>query len=49
MSSSRIATRGLFGNAYLLLVLTTLGWGGNAVAGRLAVGEISPLVLTTFR
>lgn len=39
----------LFGNAYLLLVLTTLMWGANAVAGRLAVGEISPMALTGFR
>jgi len=41
--------RGLFGQAYLLLVLTTLFWGGNAIAGRLAVGEISPMVLTCLR
>lgn len=40
---------GLFGNAYLLLIATTLAWGGNAVAGRIAVGEISPMALTTFR
>lgn len=40
---------GLFGNAYALLVFTTLCWGGNAIAGRLAVGEISPMALTTFR
>ncbi|MBF9234841.1 DMT family transporter [Microvirga alba] len=39
----------LFGNAYLLLVLTTLFWGGNGVAGRLAVGEISPMVLVALR
>ncbi|MEM9575004.1 MAG: DMT family transporter [Pseudomonadota bacterium] len=35
--------------AYLLLFLTTLFWGGNAVAGKLAVGHISPLVLTSLR
>jgi drug/metabolite transporter (DMT)-like permease len=34
---------------YLLLVLTTLMWGGNGVAGRLAVGEISPMALTSLR
>jgi drug/metabolite transporter (DMT)-like permease len=34
---------------YLLLVLTMLMWGGNAVASRLAVGELSPMVLTCFR
>ncbi|SFT43239.1 DMT family transporter [Mesorhizobium sp. YR577] len=36
-------------NAYLLLILTTLFWGGNAVAGKLAVGHISPMLLTTIR
>ncbi|MEM8541689.1 MAG: DMT family transporter [Pseudomonadota bacterium] len=35
--------------AYLLLFLTTLFWGGNAVAGKLAVGHVSPLVLTSLR
>jgi len=36
-------------NAYVLLLLTTLFWGGNAVAGKLAVGHISPMLLTTLR
>jgi drug/metabolite transporter (DMT)-like permease len=40
---------GLWGRAYVLLILTTLMWGGNAIAGRLAVGEISPMVLTCLR
>lgn len=35
--------------AYLLLTLTTLIWGGNAVAGRLAVGHVSPMALTSLR
>jgi drug/metabolite transporter (DMT)-like permease len=39
----------LFGNAYLLLTLTMLSWGGNAVAGRMAVGEVSPMALTMLR
>ena len=39
----------LTGNAALLLVLTTLIWGGNAVAGKFAVGDVSPLLLTWFR
>jgi drug/metabolite transporter (DMT)-like permease len=39
----------LWGNAYLLLTLTTLMWGGNAVAGRLAVDAISPMALTSLR
>lgn len=36
-------------NAYLLLTLTTLMWAGNAVASRLAVGEIAPMTLTSLR
>jgi drug/metabolite transporter (DMT)-like permease len=36
-------------NAYLLLTLTTLFWGGNAVASRLAVDDISPMALTSLR
>lgn len=35
--------------AYLLLTLTALFWGGNSVAGRFAVGEISPMLLTFSR
>lgn len=41
--------RALAGNAYLLLAFTMLSWGGNAVASRLAVGEISPMVLVGVR
>jgi drug/metabolite transporter (DMT)-like permease len=39
--------RALF--AGLLLTLTTLMWAGNAVAGKLAIGEISPMLLTQMR
>lgn len=35
--------------AYVLLLLTTLFWGGNAVAGKLAVGHASPMLLTSLR
>jgi drug/metabolite transporter (DMT)-like permease len=35
--------------AYILLILTTLFWGGNAVAGKMAVGNISPVLLTLMR
>ena len=35
--------------AYVLLLLTTLFWGGNAIAGKLAIGHISPMLLTTAR
>lgn len=36
-------------NAYLMLTFTSVCWGGNAVAGRLIVGEISPMVVTCLR
>jgi drug/metabolite transporter (DMT)-like permease len=35
--------------AYLFLVLATLAWGGNAIAGKMAVGHISPMLLTFWR
>lgn len=41
--------RWLNGQAGLMLVVTTLLWGCNAVAARLAVGHVSPMMLTTAR
>lgn len=35
--------------SYIFLVITTLAWGGNAVAGKLAIGHVSPMVLTFSR
>ena len=35
--------------AYLFLLFTTLFWGGNAIAGKLAVGHIPPMTLTALR
>lgn len=35
--------------AYLLLLLTALFWGGNAIAGKLAIGHVSPMVLAAGR
>ncbi|WP_421857410.1 DMT family transporter [Oricola sp.] len=35
--------------AYALLLFTALFWGGNAIAGKLAVGHISPMTLTFAR
>jgi drug/metabolite transporter (DMT)-like permease len=35
--------------AYFDLCITSLFWGANSVAGKLAVGHVSPMVLTTFR
>jgi drug/metabolite transporter (DMT)-like permease len=34
---------------YALLILTCWMWAGNAVASKMAIGHISPLVLTTLR
>ncbi len=41
--------RGLYQRPALLLIATTLIWGSNAVAARLAVGNVSPMMLTTAR
>jgi drug/metabolite transporter (DMT)-like permease len=35
--------------AYFYLCVTALFWGANSVAGKLAVGHISPMMLTTLR
>ena len=39
----------LLRNPHLLLILTTLIWSGNAVAGKFAVGHVSPMILTVGR
>lgn len=39
----------LFERPYVLLVLTTLFWAGNAVAGKLAAGVVPPFTLTLIR
>ncbi len=39
----------LFNRPYLLLTLTAVFWGGNAVAGKLAVDHVSPFLLTLLR
>jgi drug/metabolite transporter (DMT)-like permease len=41
--------RGLFAKPYLILSITALFWAGNAVAGKFAVGHVSPFMLTTLR
>lgn len=38
-----------FTSAPFLLSLATLGWAGNTIAARLAVGEVSPLVIVFMR
>lgn len=47
--TNRATHAGANGRAYLLLTFTTLFWGANAVFGKLAVGEISPMALVTAR
>ena len=39
----------IMGNPWLLLTFSSLVWGGNVVAARCAVGEISPMVLVGLR
>ncbi|MAI44450.1 MAG: DMT family transporter [Hyphomicrobiaceae bacterium TMED74] len=39
----------LTNNGLLLAVVCTLIWGGNAIAGKFAVGNVSPLMLTMCR
>jgi drug/metabolite transporter (DMT)-like permease len=35
--------------AYICLVVAAMCWGGNTVAGKLAIGHVSPMMLTTIR
>jgi drug/metabolite transporter (DMT)-like permease len=35
--------------AYFYLCVTALFWGGNSVAGKMAIGHVSPMMLTTLR
>lgn len=39
----------MINNPYLLLMLAPLIWGGNALVGKLAVGEIAPMTLVLLR
>ena len=42
-------SKSILTNPYLLLTLTALLWGGNAIAGKMAAGQISPFLLTWLR
>jgi drug/metabolite transporter (DMT)-like permease len=35
--------------AYICLVVAAMCWGGNTVAGKLAIGHVSPMMLTSIR
>lgn len=41
--------RSAWASPILLLVLTTLIWAGHSIVGRLAVGQIGPMTLTSMR
>ena len=47
--SRSLLSRGLWGNAYLLLALGSLCWSGNHLMGRAITGHVPPLALTTLR
>ncbi len=47
--AATLFTDRVFGNAIIMLVLTTLFWGGNTIAGQLAVGRVSPMVVVFLR
>lgn len=49
MPSSRAVLDGFWSRPYLLLILAALQWAANTVAGRLAVGEITPMLLVSLR
>ncbi|QRV23785.1 DMT family transporter [Marinomonas foliarum] len=42
-------TNRIHSNAYALLILCTLFWGGNTIAGRLAIDQVSPLSVVSLR
>ena len=49
LASLRRAMDALYQRPAALLILCMLFWGGNAIAGQLAKGEITPLQLVLFR
>lgn len=48
-SSSKSPAGFLFNQPYMLLTATSLFWAGNAIAGRLTLGEASPFVIVFLR
>jgi drug/metabolite transporter (DMT)-like permease len=49
MAGLRAAWAWFFRRPYVGLAATAIMWAGNAIAGRLSVGEISPMALTGLR
>lgn len=48
-SASLRALGGRLAHPYALLAITCTSWAGNSIAGRMAAGEVSPMVLTSLR
>jgi hypothetical protein len=42
------STKRILFSAPILLALAALGWGGNTIAARVAVGEVSPMMLGQY-
>ena len=49
MSFLPILLRRIYDNPWLLITLTCIFWAGNVVAARMAIGEISPMLLVSGR
>ncbi len=49
MNSANSAGRSLFFHPYVYLLLTYLAWAGHTTAGRMTVGEASPMAVTSLR
>ena len=45
----KLISRYIYGSAPALLVLATLAWGSHTIAGKLSVGEVSPMMLIFLR
>ena len=48
-TAPRTGLQSVWASPILLLVITTLIWGAHSIVGRLAVGQIGPMTLTTLR
>lgn len=46
---ARAASRWIYAQPYLLLTFSGLAWAANAIAGRIAIGEVSPMAITCLR
>ena len=49
VGSPSVHASSVLAHPYVLLTITCLSWAGNTIAGRLAAGGVSPMVLTTLR